>query len=281
MHPHSVGEVLARLAPLLSDACASSGTDFAVGVCLDTRGTIDLATKPSSPGVRLFDSIAGFLAPPEWQAFGVVGQGRARWLHPGSQGGAGEPQPSELVVAHLRARDGTVVTTFGPPGGPYEANSGAPAGLLLDACLRVLSLPTPTAPYTPLEYFARSWLAALGQRPCTTEWSAVARAFPGGGPHGRLGSGPIELADHGRLVALTHGWDDLRRACADGHLPDTEVAPQVAAWMDDHMFARWVCEGPHRFDQLADETLARLAAPVARKVSWVLRAWGLGKSIDE
>lgn len=275
MQPRARRDMLSRLAPILSDVCVNVDADLSFGVRCGPDDVIDLATRPTPAGVRLYDSVAGFTAPADWDAFGVVGLGTARTL----SGQA--PLPERLVVAHLADRHGWAMTTTGPPGGPYETVGPAAGGLLADACLRVLGLPTAPTSRSPLEFFARCWLTSLRDTGCSRQWSAVAAAFPGGGPRAHAGGGPIELVDHGRLMALSHGWGALRRACAEGELVEVDLPPQLAGWMDDAMFARWVCDGPGPFDVLVTEALAHLAVSVARKVAWVLRAWGLEPGAQE
>lgn len=276
MPPHPC-QSLAQLAIVLCHTVADVAVDVLVGVSFgppqppEGAGELQVAVQPTPPGVRLFDAVAGFIAPQEWDAFGVAGLGRASLME------AREAGYEERIVAHLVGRDGAAVSAIGPAAGPFELTSDAAGGFLADACRRALGLPsTAPDPPSPLGFWADAWLTALQRaRPgALRSWEQVTAAFPGG-LSSRTAPSPLHLVEEGRRLALAHPWPELRTACADGRLVVDDLTPEVAAWMDDAMFACWAGEGAVPLATLAEDVVERLPPALGRRVSWVLRSWGV------
>ena len=181
-------------------------------------------------------ALCGFVAPPEWDVFGVITPGRRVRLD--------EPHEDRLdvtacalvdragrVVSEVRAADGTVVC------------SGPTVGRVVDACRRVLGLATAPALCGPEIWFGLRWIDRV--------LAAVL--------HADLGAPPPwatleSLDEHARACSPARvpprtTWRGLRTACALGELEIPGIAPCAAQWMDDGMFGR---EAIVAFAPLAD-----------------------------
>jgi hypothetical protein len=79
----------------------------------------------------------------------------------------------------------------------------------------------------------------------------------------------------GTVLADVHSWPVLRTACAAGEWPVEEIAPEVAAWLDDGSFSRWVLGGYPPLAQLADAACELLAPSLRRRLRGALRSWAL------
>ena len=85
------------------------------------------------------------------------------------------------------------------------------------------------------------------------------------------------LADLGRVFAETVSWADLRWESMTGATPwGIDVDADLATWMDDGMYARWLLAEHDPVSALAAR-LAPLVAPAsARQLGACLDEWGLG-----
>jgi hypothetical protein len=195
-------------------------------------------------------ALAGFRAPPQWRAFGVVAPAQARRLDDARP-------PSRVTIAVLASRDGTTVSALDGLATPDEPGEGR----LLDACLRVLDLPTAPPQHSTALWSALHWLDAvlatvlaadLGERPSWAELAAldVASAY------------------------ATRPWRDARDACAVGRLGVPGIDPAAAEWMDDGMFSREAISAyPPMLEMLTDldallpaATFAPLLAAFGRRL---------------
>jgi hypothetical protein len=71
-------------------------------------------------------------------------------------------------------------------------------------------------------------------------------------------------------------WGELRlRAAAGRRDPGIEVPGDLAAWMDDGMFARWVLGGLPPFPTLLQRCSRVLSLEVYRRVRRTLRTWNV------
>ncbi|MGQ0616062.1 MAG: hypothetical protein ACT4PW_03585 [Acidimicrobiia bacterium] len=175
-----------------------------------------VAVRPLPHDDDVVSALAGFTAPPDWRAIGLISEGWARPLtgmatSAGATGGGdcsgvhdegavpgpggGRPRPGPHRVEHrsrartvmLVQRDGTtavVVRTFGgrPQVMPRWA-AGVSGGRLHDFCLRALGLATAPPPRSTLELWAVAWLddvlAVAARRPAELDrFAAVAALFP-------------------------------------------------------------------------------------------------------
>jgi hypothetical protein len=79
----------------------------------------------------------------------------------------------------------------------------------------------------------------------------------------------------GSLLAEIHDWSALRLACAAGDWPVDDVPAEVADWLDDGSFSRWVLGGYAPVGELAATVRQALAPSTAKRVAAALQAWEL------
>jgi hypothetical protein len=188
----------------------------AVGVAGLGTGAFELALRPLD-GDDVVRALAGFCAPAAWQAFGIVAPARAQPLDT-------DDPPRPVVLAVFADRNGHRLDALKGFHGPGIV-PGEGEGRLLDACRRVLGLPTPAVEHRVALWLAFDWLdrtlaavlaADIGEPP---DWPTIAALDPG----------PM-------YAGLS--WAQLRHGCASGALAVLGVDPVGAEWMDDGMFSR-------------------------------------------
>jgi hypothetical protein len=241
-------EVLRRLLTVVAD----HHPPFAVGALSHPSG---VALALHDLGADPVDELVGFVAPPDWDAFGLVAPGRATDLE------SGRDHP--VVVTHLCDRLGqelSAIRSAGPDGPtvwPHPAPPEPVVGRVPDLCRRVLGLATPPPEGPPTELWLTQWLdrclalAALAESPLT--WEHLAALHPAGPVGaGRRAPGPDALAELAAAGARQASWRSLRLAAGTGtDLP--VLTPEMVAWMDDGTFSRWwPTEAPPWRDLLGD-----------------------------
>jgi hypothetical protein len=217
--------LLRQVIELLAQTGPSQPT--AVGISLG-GGDVEFAVKPLEHA-DVVRAVAGFRAPDAWHAFAVVAPGTARHLDGGP--------PRAVVVGALAARDGfTTSALVGVDDVDASARDDGD-GRVLDACRRVLGLPTPPPTIGPQWWAAVHWVervlravldAELGRAPT---WPSLRR-----------------LDDGARYARRP--WAALRRACAAGRVQVADIGRVDAAWMDDGMFSREALGGYPPLQQL-------------------------------
>jgi hypothetical protein len=253
-----------------------------VDVALWSRGEADtvllrvvepgeLAIRPLD-GAHPLDVLLGFVAPAEWAALGVAAPGTGHALD-------GDQPPERVHVTMLIARSsasagvlrrGDRVTPLGDP----------PQGLVADACRRALGLPTAPPPATTAGLWVRWWLDALVQ--------AAAERGPGEPALGWLDAVALHpatfvpepgepLPEPAAVAAATlgmaeaWGWGRLRGRPQAGDLSPGSapggLTREVASWMDDGMYARWLLAGLPPPDDLLDACWGLLPEAVAAQVA--------------
>ncbi len=243
------------------------------------------------------EALLGFDAPAHWRALGVVAEGAAHPLGEpvgnGAQAGPHRPDDRRRVrVVHLVARDGDSATALRTQGGAPELGnaSGAgatPCGRIDDVLRRTLGLPS-VAPREPtVVLWALVWLdrlladrAAALPAQAPLDWTGAALLHPAvalaHGEHLVTGTpSPREVARFGALMGRAHDWAALRAACAHGRWPVAEVPCELAAWMDDGIFSRWVTGAYPHPAELFEAVAALVPAAVAERISAVLADWGV------
>lgn len=190
----------------------------------------------------------GWVAPPGCWAVGVVAGG---WGHT-TPAGSEAPGPDRraagrrLRVIVVVDRDGAVSarTTFSD-GDTLEG--GCQGGRLVDAVRRCLRLATPPPPASSAMLLRNLWLAAVvaeGNGRGRLSWPDVARLHPAA--QVLTGDGheltPDEFEVLVRVTPRVWTWDRMRVDTAQGGGLRDLVAPELAAWMDTGMFARWTLE---------------------------------------
>lgn len=173
----------------------------------------------SLDGDHPFDALLGFVAPDDWEVFGVIAPGWGTYYagpHAGTR--------RRCRAIHLAQRGGeeaSIVRFYGDDAGTVTTEPQSP-GRVADCIRRAMGLPTPSEPDTSVfAYWSDQVLLAL-----------AARGHPSFG--GRL----VEREEiDGFLIERAATWGDLRWQviqCGDHPVID----PSLAAWMDDGMFAR-------------------------------------------
>ena len=238
------------------------------------------ATRPDSliwfplDGAHPLELLLRLVAPEHWSAIGVSGAGSA---HPLDERGrprldAGLAPVFVTVVVH---RSGAATTLMQQGGGEPDVISEPPEGMVADACRRALGLPTAAPPASTADLWMLCWLdrlidaASSGPPSRLRDWPSVASLHPAAGPS-PLPRDPAALARATRLLAATWPWSRLRAHPEAVDVPGAEAQPDLAGWMDDGMWARWLLSAfPARDDLLAsvhDLLPADVADAVTRTV---------------
>ncbi len=256
---------------------------IAVGVGHPGRDDVELSIRPLL-GDHPLDDVVGFTAPKEWWAFGLAVCGRATPLpgHPGRDG----PEldgPTPLRMVHLQPRRGRSVTLLDLDG-LHEAPGPGQSGRMVDACHRVLGRRT-APPQVSARLLAEVvWvdrlLRLVIEDGCTRPDPATIRrlhprARDASGDHRVPSRGGLdELAHLGDEVAWSPRWSAWRKGLASGDRTVLGVAPDVAAWMDDGMFERWIHGELPPMSGLVDDLGLLVPTSVLHDVLGVLRSIG-------
>ncbi|HEX2850054.1 MAG TPA: hypothetical protein VHN98_05860 [Acidimicrobiales bacterium] len=297
-------EMLDRLVTLLSAAARDGGwhqPHRLVFVQSPDGEGFDLGVKELDDGDHPMEHLLGFVAPDEWYALGVVSFG---WASPMSHDDSGyrttirpslHPERVRVRSVFLAARDGSEASTTELADGRVLDTPGE--GTIADAVRRALALPTKPAEEPLNALMTSMWLEQA--LIAAEEWWEEARENGGRGARGRR-SGPdwsdlaslhpvlararargvrtpsSRLDDVGRLFAENIGWADVRWESITGAAPwGIEVEPDLAAWMDEGMYARWLLAEHPSVDALAERLRALVSRDCVRKLDACLEAWGL------
>jgi hypothetical protein len=238
----------------------------------------------SLEGGHPLEVLMGFRAPRHWRLIGVSCTGEARQVRRARRSPGTLPEGDAVTVTLLvdRGGDAACVVRRGDEVTPMP---GRPEGTVADACRRALDLPTAPPPGSTLGLWTLTWLdrlvdVASRADACSrlTTWAQVAELHPAVGRlTGEIAgvSGPAALAASAWALAETWTWARLRADPAVVELPGRPPSPQLAAWMDDGMWARWLLSRlPGRADLLA-AVRALLPVRLAEGVEVVTQAaWG-------
>ena len=246
---------------------ASDALDQPVGTIL-VAGADHAATALEPPSGEAL-GIIGFVCPPGTAAVATSAPCETRW--PDGTGRSG-------VVAWSASRQGDSLALFREHStGGVEALSSV-AGTLLDAALRALGRPTPPCP-VPAVHFPDGVFVRQAERLLTRRDGLCTRRRPGWDQlsllHPLNGSGrPVSTRLlHGLRQAfhVRHTWSSLREEFVGQPASEPEIlpglTPQVAGWLDDASFARWVLS---RISDVADG-LERLTGQVDQDTAHALR----------
>lgn len=276
-------------------ALAALADDAARGALLHVDGDAPphrrLRWRPLD-GAHPLDALMGFTAPSQWLALGVSSTGKARRLADAagvSRDPAGEshtePERVRITLLLDRSGDAAALMRLGDEVVPLP---GRPEGTVADACRRALGLPTHPPPTSTLGLWTLTWLdrvvevaggADAAHRLRT--WSQAAALHPAARPlrrpsavravAGDRAPDPAGLAAAAAGLADAWPWSRLRSEPAVVELPGPPVTPEVARWMDDGMFARWLlADLPGEADLLA-AVHGLLPASLADDVELVVR----------
>jgi hypothetical protein len=227
-----------------------------------------------------FDMLAGFTAPPHWRAAGVSTTG---WAQRTGQGGRrltgpGDREPVRITVLVDREGGAAGVMRIGGAGGDtgeVVPLPGPPEGEVADACRRALGLPTAPPPGSTLELWTLTWLdrlvdvAGRADAPARLRtWAQVADLHAAAGPR----RDPVGLAAAAAALAEAWPWSRLRAEPSVIEGPGPVPRTDLAAWMDDGMWARWLLARLPGEDDLLAAVRAMLPSTLAAGVEAVVEA---------
>jgi hypothetical protein len=234
----------------------------------------------------------GWVAPDDCTAVGVIATGRARLVGDGAPVGSGGSHGLSARVNDaggvLALRMACVVSRSEGVGWWMElpdgsAHSDPPAaGRMLDVLLRCLGLPTCPPDVPASEIHSAAWLASVIEGGLASDrrltWSDVERLHP----LARVLSGElglhIEASSEGellaedelegllRIAAAAWSWEEIHAQAARGEL-EAFVEPDLAAWMDVGMLARWLLSMIPPADQLLEAARPLLVPSAARRLA--------------
>lgn len=220
---HTSTASLTRLARTINadlGAVPDEPTDEGASLVRVTRSG-EIAIR-SLEGEHPYDALLGFVAPEDWEVFGVIAPGWGTYW-----GGPKKGQRRRVRAIHLATRNGEEagLLHFAGDDAPHVEDDAAESpGRVADCVRRAMGLPTPEEPDSSL-------VAAWWDR---TLRSVAAQAHPSN--NGVL----VQIADLDALIGdEPESWDDERwETVANGGSPLMDGA--VAAWMDEGMYARTV-----------------------------------------
>jgi hypothetical protein len=260
----------------MGDHVAEQGRPTWVRV-LDTPGepplqgfSVALADDP--------DGLVGWLATDDCQAVGVIATGRLRPIERVPVGAA-DPSRNDVRMACLVTRQDEVAWKMLLPNGTTSSQPPA-EGRLLDCLRRCFGLPTSPPPVGPGQLQVVAWLATLldhaaeAQRPLN--WSEVSRLHPVARfLRSELEGGCSEVVPGlMRMAASAWSWEDVRlQVQHHGGLADI-IDPELAGWMDQGMFARWILSDLPSPDELLATLRPQLAPSAARRLTHAVRTAG-------
>ncbi len=236
----------------LTDALAHTRPEVphAVGIAL-RDDEVEISVK-ALDGHDVVDSLVGFHAPESWHAFGIAAPATAHRI----DGFVGARQVTLTVLA---MRDGTTcnamldddgVETFGDPSGD---------GRILDACRRVLGLPTAPPSTSVAGWTVLHWLDAAV--------AAVLAADLGHHADWRQ----VRRLDRARqFVDLP--WSVVRGDVIAQRIVIPGIDVEAARWMDDGMFSREVMTAYPPVSELLDDLRALLPPNVYQRLLAVVCA---------
>lgn len=272
MHPpFDHGTLLGFVRAADADLSANS-IDGAILRVSDLAPVAECFTWFPLDGAHPLELLAGFVAPPHWQAVGVSCAGRAHQL---------DTEPDAVTITILIDRSGAAAGVLRRADEVTEL-PGRPEGVVADACRRALALPTGPPPASTLDLWTAAWLDRVVElagrsdgRARLRTWSAVAGLHaavgaPGNRPEAALD--PVALAAAASALAEAWPWARLRQDPSVADVPGPPPARQLAAWMDDGMWARWLLARLPAVDDLLAAVRALLPSVLADGVELVVAA---------
>ena len=206
------------------------------------------------------DVLLGLHAPPEWLALGVCAEGWAAPIHSGCRPSKSKGR-MRMRTTVLVTRDGAVTSGMRLAGEEFE-HMALGAGTVLDALKRALGVPTapPDVPFV-------GWVARM-----------LLMLIVGDAPRGHRRVPWCQLRpslERYKVLADEGSWERLRGLAAKGAGVLADVTPDVAAWMDEGMFARWAIGGMPSYEHLLQAAREASTQEAFSQLRRQLRAWGL------
>ncbi len=254
--PPNSSEELTRVAELLIAAHDASSGATLVRMVHD-GDDMKFGLLPVPDDLDPLDLLLCSDTPDEWEVLGMIVNGRII-DRPDDGIGAARRRTGSSRVAVLMRRDGSTVTVLDSDGDQQVLETDADTmpieGRFADAMRRSLGLTTAPPEVGVRAAIARVWLhrvhtVAVDGRPLDAEVVAALRP------------------------PMPRSWSDLRQQCADGGWTELRCDPDLAAWMDDGMFARWCMAAfPDPSEALVD--VGELIPPrAAEPLAEALAAW--------
>jgi hypothetical protein len=244
----------------------------------DNAEGFELGLLPLATDVHPAEAMAGFTAPADWSAVGVVITGRSEELVAPGRPDRGEraPQPVRLTFLLARSdRSVALLTQIGAMSSERRVLCEPPLGVLADACRLVLGLHTAEPTEGPELWLSVRWLdrllaAALDQPGAVRTWGAAVRLHPliSGGPQPM----PQAVAALTEQAAVDFDWERLRLLATRGQGAEPAITPAVASWMDAGFFARHLLAAELPIDLLVTELDALVPGGVMAAVRRALPA---------
>lgn len=235
-------------------------------------------------GAHPLDVLLGFRAPPHWRALGVSCSGRSYALDGTDRAGRSEPAPvggpEPVQMTVMVDRDGGTAGVL-RRGDHVSPMADGPQGAVADACRRALGVATAPAPASTLGLWTLAWLdrvvdaaARQGVDDRFRSWSAVARLHAAADPVAPDGGAPSPAALAVAAAALAEAWPWARLRAEPGvaDVPGLPASAELAAWMDDGMWARWLLAQLPAPDDLVAAVHALLPPVLADGVMVVVRS---------
>jgi len=207
------------------------------------------------------DTLLGFTAPADWLALGVCAEGWAASLDAGcrpSQAKGRMRMRSTIFVA----RDGVVASGLRLAGDGFTLMAGEGYGTILDGLKCALGVPT-APPEVPFE----GWVARM-----------LLMLIIGDVPRGHRRVPWCQLRpslEKYRSLADDGSWEAFRGVAAKHENVVADLTPEVAVWMDEGMFSRWVIGGMPSYEHLLDEARRACTQEAFSQLRRQLKAWGL------
>lgn len=226
--------------------------------CLPRPDEVDVLTD--------LGPMLGWVAPPGCVAIAVVADGA---VLPDSV--AGRSGSGRVRVTCLLDRWGRTAGRINVDDRP--ARLAVPSGgRLLDSMRRAFDLPTPppTAPASAL--VERIWLGAVAdatkRAAVALGWEQVCRLHPAVAvlaQHGLEVTNDL-VAEASRLAPGAWSWEWLRQQTAERRWGAGLLAPELADWMDEGMFSRWVLDETRSAAELLAEAAPGLSPTAIRRL---------------
>lgn len=239
---------------------------------------------------HVMERMWGWTAPPECWAVGVVADAWARPLVPDGRGGLKmstcDRGRQRARTRCLVGRDGEVVSRIRLDDGRV-IDDRPDTGRTVEGLHRCLGLPTPPPDRPSSELVNLVWMAQIldaaappGRGRRKLSWAEVAALHPA----------VRALSEDGHQVVPEHAdeviaassrawtWSRLRHLTAAGGWLGELVPAELAEWMDDGMFCRWVLGDAVPIEDVVVAVRAALPVPVARQVQRCLDGPGSGTS---
>ncbi len=257
-----------RLLAGAGDAAAAAGRPVWVLVGGCDAGTAGLTVCPDG-----FDPL-GWSAPPECTALAMVATGRVFALD----------ESVELEAGLASGRDGgirlaCVVSRTGAVGWHMVLPDGSSfdrvpeEGRVLDVMRRSLGLATPPPPVPASVLADYTWMAAVLDAPVPRRrltWSEVLDLHPA-----LVGVDPATEVETKEVyidwVVADARWERVRLMVAGGGGDECFPPADLAAWMDEGMFSRWVLDQLTPMDELLAEARPRMQSAAARRLAHRVR----------